>query len=276
MLGLNSNASILAVIGLSLASFPSPARAAGDRMAVLVVADQDPDLSDNLTEVAISKLAERREHRLVGWRELHDRLPDILEGRGIGDCIDRPCLARLGAAAGAESALLGDVRRQADQFVVRLILVNLSTAAIDAEFSETTGPEIAPLIALLRKGVGSLSVPRPTLQALQAAPAHALPEAGTSPTGTAMLSALPAPARRARWVTPVAYATGGLAAASLSAAIVTGSIAGAKPAGATRAETQDDLDRRDRYAGIANSLYLIGSALAVSAVVLLVSQLRRR
>jgi hypothetical protein len=91
-----------------------------------------------------------------------------------------------------------------------------------------------------------------------------------------VIAAGQAPPRRSRWGAPLAYATGGLAAIALSAAVVTGSVASAKPSGITRAEIQSDLDRRDRYAGIANSLYLAGGALALGAVVLLVTQLRHQ
>jgi hypothetical protein len=54
-----------------------------------------------------------------------------------------------------------------------------------------------------------------------------------------------------------------------------GSIGSAKPTGITRAEAQSDLERRDRYGDIANGLYLAGGALALGAVALLISHLRR-
>jgi hypothetical protein len=273
--GLRGTAFIALVVGLMLGSAVGSARAAGDRLAVLIVAEQDPELSDNLTEVAISKLAERREHRLVGWRELHEQLSEILAGQSIGDCLDNPrCLARIGAAAQVDFALIGEVRREAERFVVRLVLVNARSAGRDAECSESVGTDLAQLISAVRRGTRIVSDRKPTKLTLEPARAQVVSQAGTSPTGSPMLSVGQAPTHRARWVTPLGYATGGLGVVSLSAAVVTGSLASAKPIGSTRAETQTDLERRERYAGIANSLYLVGAALALTAIVMLVRQAR--
>ena len=276
LLRLKTGASILVSVGLLLGASVGPARAGGDRLAVLIVVDGDPELSDSLTEVAISRLAERREHRLVGWRELHDQLPDLIDRQGIGDCLDQAqCVARIGAAAHVDSALIGDVRRQDDGFAVHLVFVNTSTSVRNAEFSETVGPDVAQLIAVVRRGAGIVSAPKPAKLALQPASAEALLHGDASRNGSPTIAVVPPPPRRSRWVAPLGYATGGLAVVSLSAAVITGSIASAKPTGITRAEAQSDLERRDRYAGIANGLFLAGGALALGAVVLLVSQLRR-
>ncbi len=267
----------MATLGLLLGGSLQPARAAGDRLAVLIVADRDPDLSDNLTEVAISKLAERREHRLVGWRELHEQLPDILAGRGIADCLDNPeCLGRLGAAAHVDSALIGEVRQENDRFVVHMVLVDTSTAIRGAEFSESGGLDVAQLISIVRRGAGMVSAFKPARPSRPAAAAQVALQPAPPPIGSPIVAATPPPPRRARWIAPVGYAAGGLAVVSLSAAVVTGTIGSAAPTGMTRAEAQSDLDRRDRYAGIANGLYVTAGALALSAIVLLISQLRHQ
>lgn len=273
MLRLSGNAPVLFTIGLLLVSSTPPASATGERLAVLIVADDDAQLSDNLTEVAISKLAERRDHRLVGWRELHDRLPEIFHGHGVADCLDQPrCLASIGAAARADSALIGDVRRQVDRFIVRLVLLNTNTGVHDAEFSESAPGDIANLIAVVRRGASVVSTPKPATLALQPARAQAVLHTEPSP-GPAMVSVQhPAP-HRTRWTAPLAYAAGGVAVVTLSAAVVTGSLATAQPSGATRAEAQSDLDRRNRYAEIANGLYVAGGVLAVTAAIALLSQL---
>lgn len=273
MLGLRTSARIALTVGL-LGGSVEPARADGGRLAVLIVADRDPELSDNLTEVAISKLAEQREHRLVGWRELRDQLSDIVGGGGIGDClVQAQCLVRIGAAADVDTALIGDVRRQDDRFTVHLVLVNTLTAVRAADFSESVGLDVAQLIASVRRGAGIVSAPKPRLT-LQ--PEHpALLQVGGRGARAQTISGQQQSTPRARWVVPLGYSAGGAAVVSLSAAVVTGSIASAKPSGTTRAEVQSDLERRDRYAGVANSLYLVGGALALGAAILLVSHLRR-
>ncbi len=120
-----------------------------------------------------------------------------------------------------------------------------------------------------------MSAPKPAKLALQPASAQALLHGDVFLSGSPTIAVVQPAPRRARWVAPLGYATGGLAVVSLSAAVITGSIASAKPTGITRAEVQSDLDRRDRYADIANGLYLACAALALGAVALLVSHLRR-
>jgi hypothetical protein len=275
MLRLRSTATILTAVAMVLRLTTLSAQAVGERLAVLVVVDQDPELSDNLTVVAISKLAERRDRRLVGWRELHAQLSDVLEGKRISDCLERSeCLSRVGAAARAGAALIGDVRRLGDQFAVRMVLVNTNSGVRDAEFSETVTGDLPAVISAVRKGADIAYTPKQATVRLEV-PLRPIGETAAIPATRAppLAAVEPAP-RRARWAGPLGYVTGGLAVVSLSAAVVTGSLATANPAGSTRAEAQTDLDRRDEYARIANGLYLAAGALAASAVVLLLSQLR--
>src|SRR3954454_22465204 len=101
MHGLRSARTAAPSLALLLALTAMAHAAAGnDRLAVLVFVEGDPELSDNLTEVAISKLAQRRDRRLVGVRELREQLVDILAGQGMAGCLAQPdCVARIGTAA---------------------------------------------------------------------------------------------------------------------------------------------------------------------------------
>jgi len=256
------------------------AAAASDRLAVLVVVDGDPALSDNLTEVAISKLAQRGDRLLVGLREVRESLSDVLGESGIGACVEQPaCLARIGAATRAESALIGDVRRENDQFSVRLSLVNTQTGAREAEFAATVPPDMKQLIATIRAGVASVFEPKVAPSVSPAA--NGSPDSGSEPEmpfalpGLRTDAAPPAslvlpreapPAPRNRWLTTVGYGAGALAVVALSAAIVTGVEATGKPTGTTRAETLSDLERREHDATIANSLFAVAGALAVASI----------
>jgi hypothetical protein len=233
-----------------------------DRLAVLVLAEGDPELSDNLTEVAISKLAQRRDRRLIGVRELREQLAEILDGQGMAGCLARPdCLARIGAAALVETALLGDVRKGADHFEVRLVLVDTRTARHDAEFSESVPAEMGQLIAVIGRGVTALYAPKkPNLQP---------PAPPGSPAGLLQSDAgvhAETPPRRGTWATPYGFAAGGIAVASVSAAVVAGAYAGGSPVGNSRAQIETDLERRERYASLANGLALLGGVLAISAI----------
>jgi hypothetical protein len=266
---------IAGLVALMVALAAARAAAASDRLAVLVVVEGDPDLSDNLTEVAISRLAKRRDNLLVGLREVRDSIADILAEPGIGACAEQPpCLVRLGDATRADSALLGDVRREADQFVVRLSLMNTRTAVREAEFATTVPADMKPLIAAIRTGVASLFEPRtanplPSGIVADSTPATApLPppplSSGTQSPPSLVMPREEKPAR-GRWLTAVGYGAGGGAIVVLSAAIVIGKEATGTPTGATRQETLRDLQHREQDATIANGLLIVGSALAVAA-----------
>jgi hypothetical protein len=255
--------------------------AANDRLAVLVVVAGEPDLSDNLTEVAISRLARRGDRLLVGLREVRESLGDILDGSGIGGCVEQPaCLARVGAATRAESALIGDVRRETGQFAVRLSLVNTRTAVREAKFDATVPADTPQLIAAIRTGVASLFEPEVATPVAAGTGGPADPAPGPRPQPRLPLpadrdSTMPAPslllpreekpARRSGWLTTAAYGAGGLAVVALSAALVIGRDATAAPIGANRPEAERDLERREHDADIANGLYVAAGALAIAA-----------
>ena len=89
------------LLGICVLAAARPA-SARERLAVLVVAEQEPALADDLTEVVIADLAEHGDRELVGMRELRSRLGDVLPAAGLGACVeDSGCLVRLGGAAAA-------------------------------------------------------------------------------------------------------------------------------------------------------------------------------
>jgi hypothetical protein len=65
----------------------------------------------------------------------------------------------------------------------------------------------------------------------------------------------------------VAYGTAALAVVAFSAAAVTGTIGAARPTGASRAEVQADVERREGYASVANGLLVTGGVLAGVSIV---------
>ena len=267
----------LAIGLLTVGFFLARAEAASTRLAVLIVVDADPDLSAHLSEIAISTLAERREYRLIGWRELREQWLSIIGTEGVAKCLERPeCLARVGGAAQADSALIGEVRRTQDQFLVRLVLVNTSTSTLEAESLERADNDIGRLIAVVQKGVRGIATPKPNLRELPPALAPIGVNSEVKSAATPHIARPAVEPRPDRWPTMVAYGSAGGAVISFSAAVAFGSLATAMPTGTTRAEVQADVERRDDYASVANGLYMLGGALVALAAVALAWHVRHR
>ena len=273
-----------ALIGLTLAAAVAlegrRGMAAPDRMAVLVVADDDA-LADNLAEVAISHLAKGGGGELVGVRELRGRLPEAQTSESLRACLSRPtCLADLGAAAGAGRAVIGDVRREGNGFRIDLSLTDLRTGTADARVSDATATSEVGLIAAVRHGLDELLA---RVTPAPAAPVAALPAAAPSPSAgrgdggppAAATAVAPAvdlsaeasvPRARHRSALPyLAVGTSACAVVSFSAAAVAGLFAISGLNGNNRAELQTDLNRHDQYATTANVLLGVGTACAAVA-----------
>jgi hypothetical protein len=243
--------------------------AATTRLAVFIIADDAP-LSNNLTEVAISRLAEKPGYELLGLRELEERLNELstVKNDGLRACLAVPaCVSEVGAMAGVESAVIGDVRREGDHFRLELALVDGKTGTPETRLSRESSLDLDQLISAVQIGVFELVpdaevAPRPGAPAAAASP----PPSRATPRGTEDVprekksgggSVLPY----------VAYGTAALAVVAFSAAAVTGTIGAARPTGASRAEVQADVERREGYASVANGLLVTGGVLAGVSIV---------
>jgi hypothetical protein len=264
--------------------------AANQRMAVLIWADGDPELGDNLNELVISTLAKTSKRELVGLREIRKRLHESerFARGGLAACVeDRPCLAWVGDVAGANSAVVGLVRRSDEKFSIELALVDLKTGVRQVEVSETSALEIAQLITTLQSGIVSLfgadsKSTKPS--SVELPPQASKAETRSLPILPALTPApraaprrepgganLRAPTDRSSQAsqptkTVIAYAIAAAAVVAFSTAGVTGSIAASgTPHGATRAEAQADLERRQDFASATNGFLIGGAALTVFA-----------
>jgi len=242
------------------AAWPAAAR---ERLAVLVVAKQAPELEDDLTEIVIAKLAERRDRELVGMRELRGRLGDILPAEGLGACVDVPaCLARLGAVAEAAEAVIAKVSPRSDGYLLDLALIDTRNGRSEARASTAVAPGFAQLVTALRASIDEVFAskreePRPLPAAVPALPlADATPASIAKETGAS---------RSRRWLPYAGGVSLGLAAVSFSAAAVTGTIATQEPTGSTRVAAQADLQRRGDYAIAANALLAVGTLFVAAA-----------
>lgn len=260
-----------AVPAFAFALSLSPPAVASTRLAVLIVADEAA-LSDNLTEVAIARLAEKPGYELLGVRELEARLNELstVKTEGLRACLAQPaCLSQVTELAGVERAVVGDVRREAARYRVELSLVQGKTGTADARLSRESPLDVEHLIATVQAGVFEL-VPDAQNEVEQAAPVarvesspppREIPPAPEETSGHSRSSDGPSVS------VYVAYSTGALAVVALSAAIVTGTIGAAPPVGNSRAEVQNDLERREKYASLSNGLFVAGGVLAGASVV---------
>jgi hypothetical protein len=249
---------------------------ASTRLAVFIVAD-DVALSDNLTEVAIARLAEKPGYELLGLRELEVRLNELqtVKSDGLRACFALPaCLSEVGAMAGVDSAVIGDVRREEDHYRLDLALVDTRTGTPAARRSSGSPLDLDQLIAAVQAGVFEIV---PSANVDPASPAPLARVEDPSPTWRTVPRDTGRASERNKKsggsiVPYIAYSTAGLAVIAFSAAAVTGTLATARPTGAGRAEVQSDLERRKDYASLANGLFVTGGVLAgASAVTFIVS-----
>jgi hypothetical protein len=251
---------------------------ARERLAVIVVVEGNPALADNLTEIAIAALAERRDRELVGLREIRDSLAGILPVDGLVACLGRPdCLAHVVAAAGATEAVIADIRMDPHRYIVRLSLIDTRAQDNGANVSMTVPQDQTSLISAVRRGVSNLLEQREAeartaafRAALSVRQSHSEPTAGSAQPVLLDLEPHRTPQSTrgrgvARWEPYVGFGAAALAVVSLSAAVVAGSLATPTPVGSTRAEAQADLTRRDNYATAANALFGVGGVFSVAA-----------
>jgi hypothetical protein len=266
-------ASMLALLCVMAGSRAASAR---DRLAVVVVADGDEELGDSLTEVAISSLAERGDHELVGARELRVRLVELPAAPKLEVCIvQRACLEGLGSAVGARRAIIGAVRRNGTNFAIELALVDTESGVKNANWSQVVREDVGSLVSAVATGVKDLFGAKVSAPNAAAAPPNLALDAASPAAGPAALRLDAQPgkvddgdkrsAARAGYLGATAAA---LAVVAFSAAAVTGNAAEAPLLGDTRADMQEDLRRREGYATAANGLLIAGGALSTAAAVL--------
>lgn len=230
------------------------------------------DLEGAVTEVAVASTAPQSDCELVGVRELRSGLASGLLKGGLGACISEPsCLASLGDAAGARRALLGEMTIDGAGIALRFKLVDTRTAAAQRTWmGRSSGNDLHALAVAFDEGIrallasGRTQVVDSAPAAIRKAPTESSPKPALSFNGDRPRAAPGRGSASATALLPVAgYSLGALAVISFSAAAVSGGFGEATPSGRTRAETQMDLEERKSYARTANTLFLVGSALAI-------------
>ena len=278
-----------------------------ERLAVLVLPDPGTPavLADNLTEVALSRLAERRRGPVVGTAELRRRLSGIAGDRRANECVeDIACLGRVGVALGVRRVISGTVRQEDRQYMLNLVLTDIQTAKVEARFFRLVPGGLDALVAAIQEGTDELFVVRPAPGRLriESVPAGARVNVdgtylGTTPMLSGSLDPGPHVVRVERdghfpWTTnvrllaatdleikllpeqmprrrtwPGVAVTSSLvgAAASVGLGALLGTLSQVSTSGNTRQSVETDLDRRQTFATYSNVAFGVGVGLAAGA-----------
>jgi hypothetical protein len=299
--------SLSAVVAFALLAHVAPVRAEAIGTIIIPTGEKDAALADNLTEVAMARIAETPGRTLVGAVELRRRI-DAEGGHHVSACLEQPsCLGRIGVALGVTRLVTGAVRSDENRFFLSLNLTDLSTSRVQARFFRQVDGNLADLIRAVQDGVDELLNPKraPGRLRVLSQPEGARVTVDDNYLGTTPLVSgdiAPGPHRvrvemerrfpwkstvevspgrsidlalgpndlRARrtWAPYVAYGTGVGAALGISTGAIFGTLAEVTPSGMTREEAQMDLGRRRTYGRIGTSLLVSSAVLAaVSAVV---------
>ena len=258
------------LLALLLLAVTRPA-AAATRLAVFIVSD-DAQTSNDLTEVAIARLAEKPGYELLGLHELEASLNEHATGKdgGLRACLtNAACVSGVVASVGVERAVVGDIRREAERYRIELELVDAKAGTTKLRLSRDSSLDLTELIRAVQVGVFDLVRDDETERtATTSAPAAVLPTAPRPIARDARTDRSSERKSAGKSIAPyVGYGSAALAVIAFSAAAVSGTIGSARPTGNTRQEIQNDLERRENYARAANGLLVAGGVLSGVAVV---------
>jgi hypothetical protein len=284
---------------------------AADRVAVLILPEPGTDatLADNVTEVAIARIAARHTVEMVGTVELRRRLQ--MEGqRATLACLDDiACLGRIAVALGVGRVVGGTLRAQpAGGFLIHMTITDVSSGTVTGRFFRLVQGGVDQLIAATQDGADDLFRVReePGRIRVESAltPARVTIDdlfVGTTPvlSGTLLpgthtvrvekenrfpwqdkVTVRPATELeirltsdnlppRRRWPATVGFGGLGAAAFSVGVGATLGALSQVEPDSMVRLRVQEDLRRRQDLATTANVLFVCGAALAVASTAIL-------
>jgi hypothetical protein len=257
----------IAALGLFATTGPAPTR----RIAVLIVpvAPEDGELAENLSEVALSQLADRGRGEMVGARELRRFIERDESGPGLVGCArDAGCLRRLAAALNLDRIVAGTVRRLEPGFVLEVALIDAASGRAEKRLERVVNAGVDSLIHAAQDAVEALFAETPAPPLPVPVPSLRLNPAAPTPSTVAGERAPYHPRRR--WAPHLAYGTAAVAVLSFVGAGIFGTLANADPAGPTRAAAQRDLQLRDEYATAANVFLLAGTVFTAVSIAVFV------
>jgi TolB-like protein len=303
-----------AITVVVLAALASRAQAA-ERLAVLILGAQEQDaaIGDNLTEVVIGRLAQKRGSEMVGTAEFRGRLDLQSHRRTLGCLEDMACLGSAGVSLGVRRVVTGSVAARNGQFLLNLRLTNIENGQVEGRFFRLIEGGVADLVRAAQEGADTLFVPKiePGRIRVESQPAGARVMINDLYMGTTPVlsgSLLPGshsvrvelerrfpwkasvqvrpgddleiklgpaqlPARRT-WPAYVGFSSAGLSLTLAAAGGAFGILSQIEPSGQTGEQAQRDLRARQRFATTANVFFAGAAVTAVASAVVLATYRR--
>ena len=304
---MKASLALSAAVILVCLSVAADVRAEAIGVIILPVQEKVRPLADNLTEVAMARIAETPGRRLAGTIELRRRL-DAETGRNVTACLEQPaCLGRVAVSLGVSRLVTGAVRGEEGGFFLSMSLTDVAARRVQSRFFRKVDGEVTNLVRVVQEGVDELLDPRrvpgwlrvsshpegaqvtvddvylgrtPIVSGALVPGAHrvrvemerrfAWKTVVEVPPGRALdlqLGERELPPRQV-WAPYVAYGSAGGAVLSTVAGALLGKLATVAPSGQTREEVQMDLERRRTYGRLGTTLLVGGAVLGlVSATV---------
>ena len=274
---------------------------------VLGTTERDAELADNLTEVIIATIAQHRGVEMAGREEFRTRLGVESEQRAQACIDDLSCMGRAAVSLGVRRIVAGTVGTRGKQYLFNLHLNNVETNRVENHIFRLVDGGVKDLIPAVQSAADELFRPRvePGRIQLSSAPPGARVSIdnaylGVTPLISGTLLAgkhsvrveaegrfpwlssvdvfpgqdlgvtlteanLP---RRRLWPTKTAVATASLAGLSFATGGFLGVLSQLTPSGATRADTQSDLDQKMHFGTAANVAFISGAAFTVATLYL--------
>jgi len=287
----------------------------GEKLGVLLLgaAESDAELADNITEVIIAHLAERRDIELAGTAEFRSRLGAETEQQ-MQACLNDPeCVGRAAVSLGVSRLVLGTVGGQDAKYLFSLTLEDVRSGRTAGRVFRTVDGPAGNLIHDVRAAVDELFRPPPPTGGLRLRsdlerarvsvdyayagvtplvregltpgvhvvrlekPGHfAWASDVAVPAGSSIdlrISAADMP-ERLRWPSYAAYGLAGAAIVDATGGILLGVTAQSPPASTSREVAQQEFDRHQRL-GLIADVMLISSAVLATASAYLFLHYRR-
>lgn len=282
-----------------------------EKLAVVVLGttEADAELADNLTEVIIGAVAQRKGVEIAGREEFRARLGLESEQRGQACIDDLTCLGRAAVSLGVRRIVAGTVGTRGKQYLFNLNLNNVETNKVENHIFRLVEGGLKELIPAVQAATAELFRPRvePGRIQLTSDPAGARVSIdnaylGVTPliSGTLLagkhsvrveadgrfpwLSAVDVVPgqdlgvtlteanlpRRRSWPTSAAVGSASLAAVAFATGGFLGVLSQLSPTGATRAEAQSDFNQKQRFGTAANVAFVSGAVFSVAALYLLI------
>ena len=269
--------------------------------------EKDAYLADNLTEIVIAHIAQRKDVELAGREEFRARLGVENEQRAQACIDDLGCLGRAAVSLGVRRIVAGTVGLRGNQFLFSLNLNNVENNTVENHIFRLVEGGIPDLIAAVETSTEELFRPRvepgriqittlptgarvsidnaylgitPLISGTLLAGRHNVQvEADNRFPWISSVEVVPGqelgvnlternlPERRS-WPGPAAGGSAALAAVSFATGGFLGVLSQVTPSGATRAEAQSDFDQKQRFGTGANVAFIAGGVFTAAAVYL--------